>query len=283
MHFLKQLYHFLSPRFQNVFLEYPVQPKPRYGQALPPHALLQALLDKNRSGYTNLLQEALQYQNIFFQFPSQQTDPTTPFWKNGYLPALDIVLLYTMITHYQPKQYVEIGGGNSTKVAYRAICEQQLSTQITLIDPQPRADIHSLVQQWIAAPLEAIDLSFLLSLQPNDLLFVDNSHRVLPNSDAMVFFMEVLPRLPKGVIVHLHDIYLPYDYPEWMCRRWYNEQYTLAAFLLSKPERYEILLPNYFISQDKTLQKILSPLWAHEALKGVEQHGGSFWFRISDR
>jgi hypothetical protein len=96
----------------------------------------------------------------------------------------------------------------------------------------------------------------------------------------MVFFMEILPRLQPGVIVHIHDIYLPYDYPPFMCDRFYSEQYTLAAFILANPTRYATLLPNYFISEDTELRKILAPIWNHPNLKDVEQHGGSYWIRI---
>ncbi|HNA64026.1 MAG TPA: hypothetical protein PKZ51_04845, partial [Saprospiraceae bacterium] len=79
----------------------------------------------------------------------------------------------------------------------------------------------------IRHPLENIDFDVVSALNENDILFVDNSHRILPNSDSMVFFLEVLPKLKKGVIVHLHDIYLPYDYPQFMCNRFYSEQYGL--------------------------------------------------------
>jgi hypothetical protein len=91
--------------------------------------------------------------------------------------------------------------------------------------------------------------------------------------------MEVLPRLKKGVVVQVHDIYLPYDYPQNMCNRFYTEQYMLATALLSNPEKFEILLPNFYISEDDELKKALQPIW--NKLPGVETHGGSFWFRIS--
>ena len=93
------------------------------------------------------------------------------------------------------------------------------------------------------------------------------------------FFMEVLPRLKKGVVVQVHDIYLPYDYPQNMCDRFYAEQYMLAAMLLSNPDRYEILAPDFYMSEEEELKQILQPLW--KELPTVETHGGSFWFRVS--
>lgn len=98
----------------------------------------------------------------------------------------------------------------------------------------------------------------------------------------MVFFLEVFPRLQKGVIVHIHDVYLPYDYPDFMCERFYSEQYGLAMYLLANPERYRPILPNYFIHQDPKLNQIMDPLWDHPNLKGVERHGGSFWLEIGE-
>lgn len=97
----------------------------------------------------------------------------------------------------------------------------------------------------------------------------------------MICFLELLPFLKNGVIVHIHDIYLPYDYPQFMCARFYNEQYMLAAFILANPEKYKTILPNYFISEDVELAKIISPIWNHPNLSGVERHGCSFWLQIS--
>ena len=104
---------------------------------------------------------------------------------------------------------------------------------------------------------------------------------VVDKKNIVGFFMEVLPKLPKGVIVHIHDIYLPYDYPQFMCDRFYSEQYVLAAFIMANPERYKPILPNYFISEDTELRIILEPIWQHSALQDVEKHGASFWLQIS--
>ncbi|MFN3398684.1 MAG: hypothetical protein ACK4ZS_09185, partial [Sulfurimicrobium sp.] len=129
--------------------------------------------------------------------------------------------------------------------------------------------------------LENVDPSRIYALGENDILFIDNSHRILPNSDGMVFFLEILPRLKKGVIVHIHDIYLPYDYPQFMCDRAYTEQYGLAIYLLANPEKFKVIMPNYFVSEDAQLSAMLATLWQQPALAGVEQHGGSFWFQLN--
>ena len=279
---LKELYRFVSPKFQNVFLDYKVTFEPRYGHGKPPHPGLYEIIDRNRAVYRDLLQGFLAFTPQFEQLKDArlETDANQPSWNNSFLPGLDIVAIYGMLAHFRPARYVEVGSGNSTKVAALAIREQGLATQITSIDPYPRAEIDHLANEVVRKPFENTDFSFLYNLQANDILFIDNSHRVLPNSDATVFFLEVLPRLAPGVIVHIHDIYLPYDYPQDMCDRAYSEQYLLAAFVLANPTHYETILPNYFISQDDELKSILASLWQRPALQGVEQHGGSYWLRI---
>jgi len=230
-----------------------------------------------------LINKSLSYKDKIWaiQDSSKETDSTKPSWNNGFLPGLDIIGIYTFISEFKPKRYIEIGSGNSTKVAYKAKTEQKLVTEIISIDPMPRAEIDNLASRVIREPFENIDINILNELDKDDILFVDNSHRILPNSDSMVFYLEILPRLKKGVIVHIHDIYLPYDYPQFMCDRFYSEQYGLAMYLLADPERYDTILPNYFISEDKELSDLISPIWNHDNLKEVEKHGGSYWIRIN--
>lgn len=120
-------------------------------------------------------------------------------------------------------------------------------------------------------------------MNENDILFIDNSHRILPNSDSLVFFLEILPRLKNGVIVHLHDIYLPYDYPQFMCDRFYSEQYGLAIYLLANSQNFNIILPNFFISMDKELSGIISPVWSNKNIENAERHGGSFWMVVNKK
>ena len=279
---IKQLYRFLNPRYQNLYLEYKVKLKPRYGHGSPAHPELFKIIDANRETYIKLLRKALRYKkNIWSILDSKlETDPAKPTWNNGYLPGLDIIGIYTMLSRFKPKRYIEIGSGNSTRVAHKAIVEQELSTEFISIDPKPRADIDQLPNRMIREPFENIDLDIVGELHANDVLFLNISHRILPNSDSMVFFLEILPRLKRGVIVHIHDIYLPYDYPQFMCDRFYSEQYGLAIYLLANPDKYETILPNYFISEDKELSELIAPIWDHENLTDVEQHGGSFWIRI---
>lgn len=280
---LKQLYKFFSSKYQNVFLDYKVDFKPRYGHGKPPHDLLYDILDKERDTFSSILSSSLAYLPEIAEIKdvSVEKDATQPVWNNGFLPGLDIISIYTMLAQYKPNKYIEVGSGNSTKVAYKAKQEQNLNTKFISIDPMPRAEIDELVDTVIREPFENVNFDIVNELEENDILFIDNSHRILPNSDAMVFFLEILPKLKKGVIVHIHDIYIPYDYPQFMCDRAYSEQYGLMIYLLANPSKYKTIMPNYFISEDKSLSEIIAPFWRENNLKNVEKHGGSFWLQIN--
>ena len=270
---------------QMLHLEYPVEMKPRYGHGNPPHQKLYQIINAQRESYKSLLQFALSLKEKLVNIPEQakNKDPKSPGWNNGFLPGLDIVMIYTLMAKYKPSTYVEIGSGNSTKVVYKAKQDLQLPTRIVSIDPAPRAEIDALADVVVRQPFESADLSLFSKLKPGDIVFVDNSHRMFPNSDATVFFMDILPSLPAGVIVHVHDIYLPYDYPQFMCDRFYSEQYGLAAFLLANPNRFQTIMPNYFVSEDAELNQILLPLWEDKSMPVVERHGGSYWLEIMNR
>ena len=282
---IKSIYRFLSPKFQSVHLEYKVMPKPRYGHGKPPHPILNTIIDSRRPEYISLINSFKKYEAALQEIKNakEESNEDNPTWNNEYLPGLDIVALYSLVSEFKPRNYIEVGSGNSTKVARKAIRDNKLNTKILSIDPFPRAHIDQLADEIIRKPFENMENYEILfeRLEANDILFIDNSHRLFPNSDVMIFFLEILPFLKKDVIVHVHDIYLPYDYPQFMCDRFYNEQYMLAATLLANPEKYKILLPLYFISQDNELQKSLDHFWQNKNLINVERHGGSFWFKIN--
>ncbi|MBA2406574.1 MAG: class I SAM-dependent methyltransferase [Chitinophagales bacterium] len=189
-------------------------------------------------------------------------------------------MLYTMVSELIPGHYIEIGSGTSTKVVYKAKVENNLSTKITAIDPSPRRDIEKIVDVFVKTNIQNVSLEDFKNLEENDIVFFDGTHLLFPGSDVLWFFLEILPILKKGVVVHIHDIYLPYDYPEVMIRRYYNEQYILASCLLSNPQKYEVICPNYFIYTEKALHNILQIYWQSDKLIHVEKHGGSFWFKI---
>ena len=258
--------------------------KPRYGHGVPAHKGLNRIIENGVEDYKKYISKVIEYKERFWTIQDQQkeTNSKRPAWNNGFLPGLDIVMIYTLISELKPNKYIEVGSGNSTKVVYMAKQDNDLNTEIISIDPMPRAEIDDLADKVYRLPFEDLDFDVVDLLEEGDVLFIDNSHRILPNSDAMVFFLEILPRLKKGVVVHIHDIFLPYDYPQFMCDRFYSEQYGLAMYLLANPKKYKTIFPNYFVSENKELSTALSGIWEHPNMNGVERHGGSYWLQIME-
>lgn len=267
---------------QIVFLDYPVTPQPRWGFGKPAHAKLAEVLGRNREAYRQMLASFLQFQEHLVKIPrTAAADSAEPCWVNKWLPALDAAASYCFLGLNQPKRYVEVGSGQSTKWARRAIRDLGLATKITSIDPHPRAEVDSLCDTVLRQPLQELaDTAVFDQLEPGDILFADGSHRIFMNSDVTVFFLEVLPRLRPGVLVQVHDVALPYDYPPAWADWFYSEQYLLAFALLEGSAGFEVVLPNAYVSGDAELSQALEPLWRHPALAGVVGQGGlSFWLR----
>lgn len=259
-----------------LFLDYEVRSVPRYGHGKPAHAELFEIFNRNRSDYAETLRQFLKFKDKLQQIPVHQPeDLGMPYWHNRFFEGLDAVSLYSIASLRNPQTYIEVGSGNSTKFMRKAIQDNGLRTRIISIDPRPRADIDQLCDEMRRGPLEQTDLTVFANLVAGDILFVDGSHRTFMNSDVSVVFLDVLPKLPPGVLIYIDDVYLPFDYPPEWISRYYSEQYLLAALLLAEGERFEVFLPCTFIEQDPELQRILDPLWKPIAGAAVPGHG--FW------
>jgi predicted O-methyltransferase YrrM len=259
--------------------DYPVRPVPRYGYGKPAHARLERLIAAGSEDYRIRLESFLDFRHDLLQIPLDPADPETPSWHNGWFQGLDAVALYALLAQTKPSRYVEIGSGFSTKFARRAIRDQQLPTRIISIDPSPRSAVDALCDEVIRTPIEDAHLDATLGrLTAGDVLFLDGSHRCFQNSDVSVVFLEVLPELEPGVLVHFHDIFLPWDYPPQMADRYYSEQYLLATALLSD-RSLEVVLPNFFVSIRPDLHRVLSPLWDAFTWSATPTNGLSFWMR----
>ena len=280
---IKKIWFSLYNSGRVVLLDFPVFPAPLYSEHNDhPHARLLNLIKDNLSTYNQILKKTLDYKDAFSGITEDKMtkNDIDPGWNNNYLPGLDIIILYSLLSQLKPSKYLEVGSGTSTKVAYKARKENSLNYEIISIDPSPRKNISKVADKIYQQNVQEMNSGMAQTLEKDDVLFFDGTHLLFPNSDVMWFFLEILPNLKKGVVVHLHDVYLPYDYPDFMLKRYYNEQYVLATLLLNNPEKYEILSPNYFIYSDKALHHLLDPIWELETLKNVEQHGGSFWLRV---
>lgn len=207
---------------------------------------------------------------------------TDPSWRNPWFPFIDAITTYGLIAKHQPKRYVEVGSGFSTKFARRAIRDFSPQTKIISIDPDPRDEINAICDEIVRAPLESVDAAFLNSLTKDDIFFLDSSHRVDQGSDVAVFFSEILPNFPEGMIYGIHDIFYPdADYPATWLDRHYSEQYMLMSYLFGGAGGDEILLPCYYISRRAHLYSAFNKLLEHENVIPATSDilGQSFWMR----
>lgn len=283
MNFVRSLYKLVHPKFKTIFLEYEVDRDRFYGRGMPVHAQLANIISSRQEEYKTILTQCTKYAAKFteIRYRNSGADTTEPVWHNKYITAFDLVMLYTIVSTIHPSQYFEIGSGTSTKMASKAIHDNNLSTKIISFDPNPRREVGSIVDEQVRKNFGRTESEQLVQgAQENDIIFMDGSHRMLSNSDCMFFFLEVLPNLRKGTLVHFHDIYLPFDYPLSARERYYSEQFCLAIALLENPDRYTVLLPNYYVSNTKSLKEILTPMWQQLPEKRIETHGCSFWLRI---
>lgn len=232
-------------------IDYPPRPAVRYGWGQPPARYLQAVFDHHREAQRAVLNDLAQFrrQLSFIPILTAEDDPS-PRWVQDWIPPLDGLSLYGLTATRKPARIIEIGSGNSTKFLRRAIQDHRLSSHLTSIDPQPRAEINDLADHIERQPLEACDMARFDSLRPGDMVFFDGSHRCFQNSDVTVFFIECLPRLPAGVLVGIHDIRWPADYPESWLHRLYSEQYVLAAYILGQGDRFPLVLSNAYASTE---------------------------------
>jgi hypothetical protein len=238
------------------------------------------LIAAGHARYREELTSFLLYKDAFSAISaSEPSDERQPYWTNPWLPPLDAISLSGLVTKLNPRRYVEVGSGNSTKYVRRAIFDHGLRTRVISIDPQPRAVIDVLCDEVIRDRLENCDLKIFAELGPEDVLFVDNSHRSFQNSDVTVFFTEILPQLKTGCLYGIHDIFLPNDYPAQWLTRYYNEQYLLMAYLLGGAGGDEIVLPVHFVQQTPELLGVLDPIVRHPALGGALPLGGTFWMK----
>ena len=254
----------LQPEYP-VILKYPIRPESLYGEGKPPHPELAAFFARDDAAYLATLTALAAFAEPLTQIAEtiDGTVPGDPYWHNIFFSAMDAITLYSVLGLRKPARYLEVGSGNSTKFARRAVRDLGLSTEIISVDPHPRADVDALCDRVIREPFEDVPPAVFTDLGPGDMLFVDSSHVVFQNSDVTVFFLEVLPRLRAGVTVHVHDIFLPFDYPRLWRDRHYSEQYLLAAYLLGGANRLRVLLPLAHISQDPHLRTVVNRVWAH--------------------
>jgi predicted O-methyltransferase YrrM len=157
--------------------------------------------------------------------------PPEPRFDQDWFPRLDAAVLYGLVRGRRPRRVVEVGSGHSTRFAARAARDAGGGTEIVCIDPSPRARLDGLPVRHARALLQDADPALFAGLAAGDVLFIDSSHVAMPGSDVDLLLNGVLPALAPGVLVHLHDVFLPDPYPEAWAWRGYNEQVAVGCLL----------------------------------------------------
>ena len=218
------------------------------------------------------------FRDEYERFPTKPIGQQSRFYlNNGLFDGTDALVAYCMVRHFQPRSIIEVGGGFSSLVLGEAAAKNN-SSALTCIEPFPQEflkrgfpGLHSLIEERV----EDVQLEFFSQLGSGDIMFIDSSHTVKIGGDVNYLFLEALPRLKPGVIVHVHDIFFPFDYQrKWVMDefRFWTEQYLLQAFLTFNSE-FEILMSNSYLSH-----------YYSEDLKAAfpsltSWGGGSFWMR----
>ena len=199
-------------------------------------------IDMNMNEQLKLLTQIFpKYQEEYAFRTAKTSTPYEYYLDNGSFGAVDAEVLHSMIRYFKPKRIIEIGSGFSTYVSARACLlnkeKEEVNTELVAVEPFPNdvlkggfPGLSALIQK----PLEQVDLDLFCSLEANDFLFIDSTHVLKIGGDVKYLYLEVLPRLTKGVIVHSHDIFFPFEYPKsWVLENhWFwTEQYLLQAFL----------------------------------------------------
>jgi Methyltransferase domain len=216
------------------------------------------------------------------RFPDGPTgDPTEYHTANRFFSPLDAWVLQAMLRHFRPRRMIEVGCGWSSLVTARVNREHLgAAMEFTCIEPHPPeflADGVKGISRIIDRPVEELPVDRFGGLGANDVLFIDTTHTVKTGGDVNYLFHEVVPTLAAGVIVHIHDVFLPWDYPEeWvLAGRAWNEQYLVQSFLAFNWE-FEILLGVAWMSHSR-------PDVFAEVVPGFPEStpngGGSLWIR----
>lgn len=191
-----------------------------------------------------------------------------------WFPRLDALAAYTLVREARPARILEIGCGHSSRFMAQAIADGGLSTAMTCVDPRPRAPLAGLPVRHAQRRFGEADIAAAAGFAAGDIVFVNSSHVVAPGNEVDRVLLDVLPRLPAGVLVHFHDIFLPYGYPiAWESRR-YNEQTAVGALLGGGG--YEIVFASHYVAAATEL--VLGTPAEHLPLApGAPE--GSLWLR----
>lgn len=225
-------------------------------------------IDFNDQEQLNLLSK-FNYNLELLEYPVEEVQGQRFYYNNDWYEGGDAEILYSMIRHFKPKRIIEIGCGKSTLVIQNAVKRNTSEDDSYLcehicIEPFEQPWLEELTSKIIRKKVEEIDVDFFRQLDRHDILFIDSSHMIRPQGDVLFEYLEILPILNPGVIVHIHDIFTPKDYPsEWIYKHLlWNEQYLLEAFLSLNPHYRIISALNYLATKYPEHFKAKCPVYA---------------------
>ena len=242
-------------------------------------------IDLNAPGQTDLVRRFARHYNPL-QLPEKPDEASRYHLDNGWFSYGDGVTLYCMMRHLRPRRIIEIGSGFSSAAMLdtddRAFGG---SLEFTFVEPNPER-LRSLLQprdsercQLLTCGVQDVDLQLFDRLEANDILFVDSSHVAKIGSDVVHLVFRILPRLKEGVVIHFHDIFWPFEYPEsWVVagRAW-NEAYLLRAFLQYNEAFRIVYFNSYLEERHRTLVEANLPLALKEPSTRLTPGNTSLW------
>jgi Methyltransferase domain len=242
-------------------------------------------VDLNIENQLSLVRQ-FHYADELRAIPVEQTSHTRFAFHNGSFEVGDAEMLYNMVRYFKPRQFIEIGCGQSTLISLLAQKrnkeeDSNYSCRHICIEPYEQPWLEGTAAQVIRKRVEDMDVALIAGLGLNDILFIDSSHVIRPQGDVLHEYLYLLGTVRPGVLVHVHDVFTPRDYlGQWVLkeRRMWNEQYLLEAFL-SFNHDFQILAAVNLLSHDyrHELQEAC-PLLIQE----TDHEPGSFWMQRCD-
>jgi hypothetical protein len=229
-------------------------------------------------GWFNLIVEHYPEQ----PFPEQPSSDLHYYYANPNFPLADALALLTFMVQLRPGRFIEVGSGYSSCAAID-INERYLERRVafTFIDPHPELALELLgagsdyAPQFLRSRLQDIPTERFAELEDNDILFIDSSHVGKTGSDVLDYLFRVIPNLKPGVVIHIHDIFYPFEYPRaWIegeNRSW-NEAYIIRAYLHNNSSIRVLYWSDWFYKCRRSLVESRMPLC-------VTHRGGSLWIQ----
>jgi hypothetical protein len=239
-------------------------------------------VDFDDAGHERILREVFPVWMPAYDFPerlAEGAEPTQFHTQNSLFSWLDARTLFVLLNEWRPQRLIEVGSGFSTLLAAdvnRRFLDGAID--ITCVEPYPREFLKAGipgVARLLETKVQDVPLSTFSALQAGDILFIDSSHVAKTDSDVTYLYFEILPRLASGVRVHIHDIFLPHDYPrDWVLKenRSWNEQYLLRALLMHSNAFRVVFGCSYAFWK---FPELVRAALAHP--HGHAFAGGSFW------